>query len=254
SSNDVKEHNKKGLSSLNVDYQALKKNIGRSSIRNRLITKAHYEYLLFIDSDHKIISSEYISNYLRNSSDSTWTFLCGGTAYAIDQPNSDKMLHWEYGKKREAIPAKKRTLHSANHVHTNNLLIRKSHLDNIRLDESIIGYGYEDLVFGQQIKNAGKTILHIDNPLLHLGLKTNENFLLDLKQASSNLAFLYTQSKVSDLRIIQITERLKTIYLLFPIKVLLTYLEPVTVYLLKRHPKQLFLADLLKLLYFAKMI
>ena len=48
----------------NVFYKELSQNFGRSKIRNELGKAAKYEYLLFMDCDSKVVSENYINNYI----------------------------------------------------------------------------------------------------------------------------------------------------------------------------------------------
>ena len=50
---------------LNVKYEHLTKNIGRSKIRNLMAKKAKHDWLLFIDADSKIHNNQFISNYIK---------------------------------------------------------------------------------------------------------------------------------------------------------------------------------------------
>ena len=54
-------------------------------------------------------------------------------------------------------------------------------------DESIQGYGYEDLLLAKALKEKGVEILHIDNPVQHLGLETSKVFLKKTTNAIDNL-------------------------------------------------------------------
>jgi hypothetical protein len=56
----------------------------------------------------------------------------------------------------------------------------------IRFDESYVGYGYEDVQFGHELEQNGVSILHIDNPLAHLGLENSEAYLNKTRQAVLN--------------------------------------------------------------------
>ena len=38
-------------------------------------------------------------------------------------------------------------------------------------------YGYEDMLFGVVLESHGIQITHIENPLVHMGIDTNEEFL-----------------------------------------------------------------------------
>ena len=49
-------------------------------------------------------------------------------------------------------------------------------------------YGYEDVLFGQQLARRGARIVHIDNPLLNTDLEANTDFLRKTEEALRTLA------------------------------------------------------------------
>lgn len=48
----------------NASYVQIENNIDRAKIRNKFLEVAQYDSLLFIDSDSRICSPDYIKNYL----------------------------------------------------------------------------------------------------------------------------------------------------------------------------------------------
>ena len=75
------------------------------------------------------------------------------------------------------------------------MISRESFMQHL-FDETIEGYGYEDILMAQEMKLAGRTILHIDNPLVHRGLETQDVFLKKTENAISNLAKMYVEGKI----------------------------------------------------------
>lgn len=253
SKEDIHKKNQKGLQENHVQYHRLPKNIGRSRIRNKLIALSKYNWLLFIDADHKVISDNYIATYASFFDIKSDTIIYGGTVYPEKSMRIRKhLIHWHYGSMREAITAKKRSKSPVNHLHTNNLLIQKDRLGDIRFDESIEEYGYEDILFSQTLYRDGKTIKHINNPLMHLGLKSNETFIHDLKTASQTLAILYTQSKITETKVIHAFQFLKRSSLLKPVIYVLRKCEHRLIKMLKIRPQFLYAVDGLRLLYFVE--
>ncbi len=170
----------------NVLYAEEKVNIGRSRIRNKLAGLAKYSYLLFLDCDSGIPASNFISNYLNTAK--RHPVINGGRVYQNQSPAAELFaLHWLYGKKREQNSAKNRN-HSPNKsFQTNNFLITKDLFDKIKFNEEIIGYGHEDTLFGYELAKRNINILHIDNPVIHLGLESNEVFLKKTREGVKNL-------------------------------------------------------------------
>jgi glycosyltransferase involved in cell wall biosynthesis len=165
------------------------KNLGRSEARNRLAEIAKYPYLLFIDCDSGIDNETYLHNYIQNAKPNT--VCCGGTSYETEKPQKVFMLRWKYGHQRESKSAEKRNRNPYYAFTTHHFLIDKNTFQAIKFDTSIQGYGHEDSIFGLELKKQEIPIIHIDNPLLHLGLEPASVFLKKSVQAVKNLKILY---------------------------------------------------------------
>ncbi|MBP3252892.1 MAG: glycosyltransferase [Bacteroidales bacterium] len=174
----------------NARYTVLKENLGRAKIRNFLAKEAKGQWLLFLDCDSMPCEDNFIATYLRHI-DASHCVICGGTKYK-DRSTVTKeyFLHWKNGKNREE---------GRKHFTTNNFLIRKDVFNAVEFDSSLKGYGHEDTVFGEQLKQKGFSILHIDNCVYHLGLKTTDKFISDTVNAEKNLRKLYNNPSYTDL-------------------------------------------------------
>ncbi len=168
-----------------VWYDRLDKNIGRAAIRNELVGRARYEHLLFLDCDSMVVNQSFIARYLELLDSAG--IISGGRVYPPDMPSQEYRLHWTYGKERESKPADFRSRYPARYFHTNNFLVHKDILQKYPFDESISGYGYEDLLFAKQLELQGINVKHIDNPVLHAGLDNNKSFISKSKNAVHNL-------------------------------------------------------------------
>jgi glycosyltransferase involved in cell wall biosynthesis len=169
-----------------VNYLEEKINLGRSKIRNKLAQVAKYENLLFLDCDSGIIHENFIKTYLEHTGSSPVIY--GGRLYENDSNISvHYKLHWLYGKKREQSPARERNIEPNRSFQTNNFVINKKVLLDICFNEKITGYGHEDTLFGYELKKQKITIAHIDNPVVHLGLESNEEFLRKTREGIKNL-------------------------------------------------------------------
>jgi glycosyltransferase involved in cell wall biosynthesis len=193
---------------VNLHIYRTDKNIGRAGIRNELIKKSLYEWLLFLDVDTIPCKEEYLKTYLPFLI-AVNTCICGGTAYQKSIPSPDQILRWTYGTAREEIPASKRNQNPFDTFTLNNLLIRKEVLLKFPLDDSIQKYGHEDTLLGMTLAASGINIVHIDNFVYHEGLDTNEVFLAKIKQSIETLVDLYKQKKLpSKTKIIKLHNRL----------------------------------------------
>jgi hypothetical protein len=82
-----------------------------------------------------------------------------------------------------------------------------------KFDETIINYGYEDLVFMFDLGRKDILVKHIDNTTYHLGLETSQQYLDKTKIALKNLVTLQTENKIDtqSLKILRVSSFLKTI-------------------------------------------
>ena len=245
----IRSTNEKINGLFGVNYVELSENIGRSKIRNRMSKLARYDRLLFLDSDSKLPNKKFIKSYVEHLNDNQ--VIVGGTCYAKSTPKtSTKILHWKYGHRREAIRAKKRNKHPYWHLHSNNFILSREVALSFPFDDTISGYGYEDIELGQRLEEAKIPILHIDNPVLHRGIKKVDQFLSDQVNAIENLAQLYFAGKVKSTRLIQFYEHLKDWGLLGVVVSFIEKREQNITDSLKSKSNSLYRLDLLKLYYF----
>ena len=181
----------------NVTYFSLSENIGRAKMRNLLVEKANYPFLLFMDCDAAVSSSLYINNYIVEiSRNRAPVCIIGGVAYRKQKPNPKYYLRWYYGKKREATNADIRNLKPYKSFTSFNTIFSKSIFESVKFDESFSTYGNEDTFFGNQLRNANIPVIHINNPLYHDGLDTNEDYLSKVETSIDNLIFLLHSNKI----------------------------------------------------------
>ena len=81
---------------------------------------------------------------------------------------------------------------------TNNFLIKKKAFLSIRLNESIVGYGHEDTMFGIRLKENSVLIKHINNPVIHIGLEDFEEYIDKTLEGLKNLLFIGHVTDVHD--------------------------------------------------------
>jgi glycosyltransferase involved in cell wall biosynthesis len=249
--------NKKLSNLSSVSYHELSKNIGRSAIRNLLAKKAQYPYILFMDCDSRIISDHYISNYLRYCKGQELV-VCGGRSYNVMPPvNSNAYFRWYYGVNREVKDAGYRSQNPNRSFMTNNFLITKSVLEKISFDNNIKGYGHEDTLMGYELKKQNVKVIHINNPLSHIGLESSKAFLVKSRQAVSNLQYLLSRYKADtsiineDIKILKYYTRLADIGVTKPLGIFYKYFKKAMVGNLLSSRPNLAVFDLYKLSYLA---
>jgi hypothetical protein len=180
-----------------VTYFSLPENIGRAKIRNLLVEKSNYSFVLFMDCDASVASSLYVNNYLVEiSRNSDPVCIIGGVGYRQQKPNPKYYLRWYYGRKREATDADVRNRKPYKSFTSFNAVFSKSIFDTVKFDESFSTYGNEDTFFGDQLRNAKIPVIHINNPLYHDGLDTNEDYLKKVETSIDNLISLLQSKKI----------------------------------------------------------
>ena len=164
----------------------LEENVGRARIRNLLADEAQGEWLLFMDCDAEVISDSFITDYLTHTDVGV---VCGGLCHPDALPSPEVGLRYMYERradKRRAAHYRKQEPYE--HFTPFNFMIRRAVFQSIRFDERITEYGHEDTLFGIALGERSISIRHIDNPLCHMGLESNERFLEKTRAALRNLA------------------------------------------------------------------
>ena len=173
----------------NCRFEVLEKNIGRSAIRNLLAKKAKFDPLLFLDADTIPVQSNFIHNYITTLNSQNLVVL-GGYRYENTKPKNERILRYKYGKEREEKTDSERNLNPYQFVFSGNILIRKNVFlaTNYASDDSFYGM---DIYFAYQLFIKKIKVLHIENPIYHLGLETNIIFFeKSLKAVESRKLFL----------------------------------------------------------------
>lgn len=171
----------------NVRYEELPVNISRAAIRNLFQQKATFSYLIFIDNDAELCSPDYIATYIKLCSP---RIICYGGCEYLPCNDSQYSLRWLFGIKREVIPIEKRKKNPNAYFSTFNFMVDKQILQLYPFDESIEEYGYEDVVLHAEVVKHGYSITQIENPLIHTGLISNDDFLRRTESSIRNLYLL----------------------------------------------------------------
>jgi glycosyltransferase involved in cell wall biosynthesis len=235
-----------------VNYQELPQNVGRSRIRNLLAAAARFEYLLIMDCDSEMPDSDYLRRYLEALQPGS--LLYGGRSYKEKPPTDPALrLRWAYGLQREQQAATKRRQAPYHSFMTNNFLIPRAILLQIGFDESLKGYGHEDTLFGFELKKRNIPIIHLDNPLHHIGLEPAEVFLDKTREGIRNLYYLEQRKDIRiETRLLRLYRRLEKSFLPSLILPILALIEPLLIKNLKGRRPSMKLFDLLKLYWLLK--
>ena len=168
-----------------VRYITREKNIGRACIRNFLVQQATYEWVLFVDSDLSIIREDYILSYIQLDS----TFLVAYGSYEVGNENTTNL---RYLYEKDAAPKhtmEQRKLHPYHHLHTANLMMKRTTALTYPFDERFKRYGFEDVLLGKRLQEHNVCIAQINNPLLFDHFETNDSYMEKTEEA---LQTLYT--------------------------------------------------------------
>jgi hypothetical protein len=153
----------------NCRFEILENNIGRSAIRNLLAKKAKFNSLLFLDADTIPIHNHFIKNYIVQINEDE-KVVYGGIKYQKEKPKKSEVLRWKYGISREALSVEKRQENPYLSLLTLNFLTHKSVFDKVSFNETIPNLRHEDTLFSYNLKQQKIKVIHIENPVFHLGL------------------------------------------------------------------------------------
>ena len=178
----------------NCNYAVNETNLGRTKTRQKLAEKAQYDWLLFLDADVLPANSTFIEDYIKSIQPNSVIF--GGYQYEKEMTDTSKILRYRYGKEREESPVAIRNKQPYKYVYSGNMLVPKSIFLELNYQASDKFYGM-DIYFGYQLFTR-KIIAHqIDNPIIHLGLETNEVYFKKALQAvESRNKFLKNEKEV----------------------------------------------------------
>ena len=175
SKSDFNIENNKINNLTNAYFEELKKNFGRSAIRNLLVKKAAFEWLLFLDADGFPKNKNFIQKYLDLiKSENKYIGYVGGR---IHKKDGRKSLRVKFGIKREELSVNERNKNPYRFLFTSNMMLNKSVFKQTNFNENLKGYGYEDVLFGNSIRDKGYKVLHINNPVYHLQIEQNKIFI-----------------------------------------------------------------------------
>ena len=228
-----------------VRYIIRAKNVGRSAIRNFLVSQAKGDRLLFIDGDLSLDNPSFIHNYLQTEAD----VVVGGIAIGGHPDQWKHNLRYCYERRCEAInTVESRQSQPYQHLATN-LLVRRSVLGEKPYDENISHYGYEDVLLGKRFQQQQVAIKHIDNPVLFCDFEDNASYLAKTEEALRTL-FAFRKELKGYSRLLAKAEQIERLHLspLF-ITAYKLFNEPIKNCLLGNKPK-VFWFNIYKLLYY----
>ena len=170
---DLHEVNLEKALSSGFQYYRNKENLGRTATRDKLAQEAQYDWLLFLDADVLPAQKDFISLYLERINE-LYDVIFGGIKYSEERPSQEQLLRWTYGRKREVQSISKRN-EQPHFIISQNLCITKEMFLKCNTITAN-GYGLDNLFSANLLKEKAE-VLHIDIPVIHLGLETSDQFL-----------------------------------------------------------------------------
>lgn len=214
------------------------KNVGRSAIRNFLAHTAHYSHLIFLDGDVAIKPGNFVQTYLAHRNDAdviigtlhfsrmqvacdTAEDIIGHTKRAKEETKKttepmlyDDNLKYRYEQQFLAKhPVKKRMQQPYASFRTTNFMVRRDLLLAYPFDETFHEYGYEDTLFGKQLKEHGATLIHLDNAATIADYEDNATFVAKTEESLRTLA-AHTHQLQGYSTLLQTANKLKSLHLL----------------------------------------
>lgn len=165
-------------------YIELKQNIGPARIRNFLVSRAEYPYILLMDADTFPVHTQFLMTYIQSARPGS--IVCGGFIYKRTPNPSMCQLRYKYGIQVEESPAKKRNDKPYDKFISMCFLADKTVFECVRFDEDM-HFGYEDAQFGLQLQQAKIPIYHIDNPVYHQTTDEASAYLQKIERSIHNL-------------------------------------------------------------------
>ena len=152
-------------------------NIGSAANRNYLASISQYPWLLFIDCDVSILNPQFLYTYYIYMAQQA-DVINGGIAVAT-LPEMALNLRYQYEKQAEpAHSAAMRQQNKYQEFRSTNFMIRSEAFAKCPFDERFTKSGYEDVLFGKQLKQQHMAVLHIDNPVVMTEFESNPDYMV----------------------------------------------------------------------------
>lgn len=162
-------------------------NEGRSRGRNRLTVAARGQAWLFLDSDMKPDSPDFLQTWVDLVSRDNPAVAFGG--FSLKQAPRDRRfaVHRALSGASECVRAAERAKTPEKYVYTSNLLVRPDVFAAESFDPGFTGWGWEDVEWAMRVARRFE-VTHIDNPATHMGLDTVEDLARKFDQGAANFA------------------------------------------------------------------
>ena len=241
------EHNLRIERLEGVRYITRRQNVGRSAIRNFLVSQAQGEWLLFIDGDLTLDNPHFIRRYLQARNND---IVVGGIRIGGDPDVWRNNLRYRYEKAYEQKnTVKNRQQYATKHFRTTNFLVHKDIMTSHPFDENFTRYGYEDVLFGKELAMEHVPIMHIDNPITLDSFEDNSTFL-DKTEESLRTLYNFRDQLKDYSRLLDTAARLRALHLQGVLSMVYSLVrQPIKKHLQGNNPS-VFWFNVYKLLYY----
>lgn len=183
---DKNKHLVSSLGDREVRYFVARKNGGRSKTRNKLIRLAKTDWILFLDADVLPDRQNFLRHYLETARTAGYDVICGGTSYEqrlLPDPKFD--FYFDLMKMASNVTTETKNIEKWRYVLTSNIFAKRAVFQACKFDERFKTYGYEDQEWAIRVARC-YSLIHVDNPVSHIGLQTREEFFKKMRVSIPN--------------------------------------------------------------------
>jgi glycosyltransferase involved in cell wall biosynthesis len=160
-------------------------NTGAAATRNFLARQSRYPWLLFLDCDMQLPGTQLLTRYLAALDAPV---VMGGISFGGDPKQLRSNLRYRYETtEAQNHTAERRQQRPYQSFRSCNFLISRETMLCCPFDERFKASGYEDVMFGKQLKTARIGIAHIDNPVLMTDYEANEDYVAKVERSLNTL-------------------------------------------------------------------
>lgn len=162
----------------------------RAAMRNAMAREGRYEWHLMLDARVNLVRGDFVRRYLESGAqpgDVVLGGVCvdgGGDARRLYRENL-RFRYEKHEEKNHSMEARKRLPYAA--FRTTNFFHHRTVLERVPYDERVATYGYEDVLLGKALREAGVRVLHIDNPVAYTSFEDNARYLAKVDEALGTL-------------------------------------------------------------------
>ena len=160
-------------------------NRGRSSARNYLKDQARADWVLFLDADMRPENPDFIQSYVDAVIEGESEIIFGGFTVPDHADDPNRELHRALSLVSDCLSLEERQAKGPQYVCSSNLCVKKAVIEAEPFDSEFSGWGWEDSEWAARAARSF-SLMHIDNPALHLGLETTETLLQRFQTSGPN--------------------------------------------------------------------